>query len=103
VSETSFCVPVDHPATRGHFPGNPMVPGAALLSAALQAIEEATNVPLLPGHIRSAKFFRPVRPGDTVIVEYSQPGAEGCRFSGSVDGKIAVTGHVQCNQEPQGV
>ena len=58
MSVTSFYVPMDHPATRGHFPGNPMVPGAALLSAALQAIEDATNVSLLPGHIKSAKFFR---------------------------------------------
>ena len=102
MSETSFCVPVDHPAACGHFPGNPIIPGAVLLSAALQAIEVATNRQLLTRGIKSAKFFRPVRPGDTVAVEYSQPNAEEIRFSGSVDGKIVLMGHIQCHFEPQG-
>ena len=101
MSATSFSVPVDHPAVRGHFPSNPIIPGAVLLSAALQAIEVATSTQLLIGGIKSAKFFRPVRPGDTVAVDYSQPSAGDIRFSGSVDGKIVLMGHVQCNFEPQ--
>jgi len=102
VEVTRFRVPADHPAARGHFPGNPIVPGAVLLSAALQAIEAATNTQLSPWRIKSAKFFRTVRPGDTVAVEYSRLDALGIRFSGNVDGKIVLTGHVQCNLRTQG-
>lgn len=86
---------------RGHFPGNPIIPGAVLLSAALQAIEAATQTPLSPYRIPSVKFFRSVLPGSTVTVGYSQPDKAGIRFSGSVDGVIVFTGHVQCNQDPQ--
>ncbi len=78
-----------------------MVPGAALLSAVLEAIEDVLGAPLLPCRIKSAKFFRPVRPGDTVTVEYSQPNEMDIRFSGSVDGKTVLTGHLQCHPEPQ--
>jgi 3-hydroxyacyl-[acyl-carrier-protein] dehydratase len=95
-------MPVDHPATRGHFPGNPIIPGVVLLSAALQAIEAATTMPLSLCRIKSVKFFRPMRPGDTIALEYSQTEADEIRFGGSVDGKIVLVGHIQCNFEPQG-
>ena len=85
---------------RGHFPGNPIIPGAVLLSAALQAIEAATQTPLSPYRMPSAKFFRSVLPGTTVVVGYSPPDKAGIRFSGSVDGVIVFTGHVQCHPEP---
>lgn len=100
---TTFCVPVDHPAARGHFPGNPIIPGAVLLSATLQAIEAALHAQLSPCRIKSAKFYRPVRPGDKVAVEYLRSGAEDIRFSGNVNGKTVLTGHVQCNLQSKGV
>jgi hypothetical protein len=55
---------VDHPAGPGHFPGNPIVPGAVLLDELVAA--------LFPdgwsGKVEAAKFHHPVRPGDTVAV-----------------------------------
>ena len=102
MSVTSFQVAADHPAARGHFPGNPIVPGAVLLSAVVQAIEDAVDAPCLPCRIRSVKFFRPVRPGDRVTVEYSRPTDMEIRFGGSVEGKTVLTGHLQCHPEPQG-
>ena len=92
-----FCVAADHPATHGHFPGNPIIPGAVLLNATLQAIEVAIDAKLLQCRIKSAKFHRPVRPGDQVAIEYLQSGAEDIRFSGNVDGKTVLTGHLQCS------
>jgi acyl-coenzyme A synthetase/AMP-(fatty) acid ligase len=56
--------PVDHPAVVGHFPGNPIVPGAVLLDELVTA--------LFPGGwsgvIEATKFHRPVRPGDSLTV-----------------------------------
>ncbi len=34
ILEETLCFPVDHPALAGHFPGNPIVPGAVLLDHA---------------------------------------------------------------------
>ena len=33
------CIAVSHPALAGHFPDNPIVPGALLLSEVLRAVE----------------------------------------------------------------
>ena len=67
--------PLEHPAARGHFPGDPIIPGAVLLSEVLLAIEAELGQPLLPCRVRSVKFLRPVRPGDGVRIEYSGRGA----------------------------
>ncbi len=55
----------DHPAADGHFPGNPIIPGAVLLDAVLTTVG-----PGMPCEIRSAKFLRPVRPGDRVLIRW---------------------------------
>ena len=53
-----------HPTGAGHFPGNPIIPGAVLLDELVAA--------LFPrgwsGTVESAKFHHPVRPGDGVAV-----------------------------------
>jgi len=54
----------EHPTSPGHFPGNPIIPGAVLLDELVAA--------LFPdgwsGAVESAKFHHPVRPGDSVAV-----------------------------------
>lgn len=56
--------PAGHPAFDGHFPGAPMVPGALLLAAALDALglDGAGTV------VASAKFLYPVPPDTDVEV-----------------------------------
>jgi acyl-coenzyme A synthetase/AMP-(fatty) acid ligase len=61
----------DHPTRAGHFPGNPIIPGALLLHHALRAIAEPASSDL-PREIRLAKFFRPVRPGDRVTIRWQK-------------------------------
>jgi 3-hydroxyacyl-[acyl-carrier-protein] dehydratase len=58
--------PSDHPALEGHFPGDPIVPGALLLDAVLSTIERRTDLAI--AGIASAKFFKPLRPGEAFAV-----------------------------------
>jgi 3-hydroxyacyl-[acyl-carrier-protein] dehydratase len=92
----------DHPASLGHFPGNPIIPGAVLLSETIMAIEHDLNASLLPLQITAAKFLHPARPGDRVVIEFSR-GAKGeIRFACTVDGKPVLTGRMSCRALPTG-
>jgi 3-hydroxyacyl-[acyl-carrier-protein] dehydratase len=87
----------DHPASRGHFEGNPIIPGAVLLSEAVQAIAPAARLPLL---VTSAKFLHPARPGDRVVIEYNSDGKGQVRFACTVDGRSVLTGQMSCSAPP---
>ena len=56
--------PADHPVGPGHFPGNPIIPGAVLLDELIAALFPSG----WSGKVESAKFHHPVRPGDSVAV-----------------------------------
>lgn len=91
----------DHPTAPGHFPGNPIIPGVLLLDEVVKAVAG------LPGGageivIRSAKFFRPVRPGEGVRLLW-QSGATGiikfeCRMLDDDD--LAVAGTIEMGARP---
>jgi len=78
----------DHPTGAGHFPGNPIIPGALLLDRMLQAIG------LQAGRrdVRVAKFLRPVRPGDVVTFRWRRSGRDIAFECVLADGDIALTG-----------
>jgi 3-hydroxyacyl-[acyl-carrier-protein] dehydratase len=86
----------DHPAAQGHFPGNPIIPGAVLLSDAAHAVATRLALDLTRCQFSVAKFPSPARPGDRVTVEISHLAERGARFSGSVDGRIVLTGALTC-------
>jgi acyl-coenzyme A synthetase/AMP-(fatty) acid ligase len=67
----------DHRTGPGHFPGNPIVPGAVLLDALVGALFPGR----WSGSVESAKFHHPVRPGDTVAVTHRTEGLS-TRFEG---------------------
>ena len=94
VIERSF--PLDHPATPGHFPGNPIVPGALLLSETLRAIEKCLDLNLSQGQPVSAKFLHPVRPGENVRMEFSELKAGTIKFACAVGTTRVLTGAVTC-------
>lgn len=92
--------PADHPAAAGHFPGNPVIPGAVLLDETLRAIESGLELTLSACRIQSAKFLAPVRPGDRVVIEFSRPGAGAVRFTCLRDGRPVLKGEVACDAAP---
>jgi 3-hydroxymyristoyl/3-hydroxydecanoyl-(acyl carrier protein) dehydratase len=62
----------DHPTAAGHFPGNPIIPGAVLLDAVLLALSGRAAAGSCT--IKAAKFLRPVRPGDRMRIEWETKG-----------------------------
>ena len=95
---------VDHPAAVGHFPGNPIIPGAVLLHEIVAAISATDAMPdgdsARCREIRSAKFHHPVRPGDSIVVSWATGTQGEVRFSCSVAGSLspAVTGMLILSQ-----
>jgi acyl-coenzyme A synthetase/AMP-(fatty) acid ligase len=85
--------PVDHPAGPGHFPGNPVIPGADLLDELVGKIFADGWT----GRIDSAKFHHPVRPGDTVALTHTTDG-DATRFEGRLIGsdRLVLSGSLRC-------
>ena len=89
-------IAADHPAAQGHFPGNPIIPGAVLLSETLRMIEAALGVRLAPYRVRRAKFPHPARPGDRLVVEFARPEGGALRFACAVNGARVLEGEIEC-------
>jgi len=97
LATTERVFPADHPAAPGHFPGNPIIPGAVLLDVTLRAVESGLGVSLASCHIRSAKFLAPVRPGDRVKIEFSRHDAGAISFTCLLGGRPVLKGEVACD------
>jgi 3-hydroxyacyl-[acyl-carrier-protein] dehydratase len=99
-TELSFAS--DHPTAPGHFPSNPIIPGALLLDAVVAIV-----ISPAPADkrivIRSAKFFRPVRPGDSVNLRWQSVGHAAIRFECWLirDNAIAASGTVDLVTAPR--
>lgn len=87
---------IDHPTAAGHFPGNPIIPGAVLLDEVLQAMA-GTDGGRERSVIRSAKFLQPVRPGDAVVIRWEPDPNGHARFECRLldPERLALTGTVQ--------
>jgi 3-hydroxyacyl-[acyl-carrier-protein] dehydratase len=86
-----------HPTAAGHFPGNPIIPGALLLAEVLRCIDQAEDTRFASCNIKAAKFLHPVRPGDTVSIEYAFSAAGTIEFRCAVAGINVLTGGIVAN------
>jgi 3-hydroxyacyl-[acyl-carrier-protein] dehydratase len=60
--EAWLCVPNDHPALPGHFPGAPVVPAVVLLDQLLSAAQLKLGRALRIAGLTHAKFLSPLFP-----------------------------------------
>ncbi|RCW72836.1 3-hydroxyacyl-ACP dehydratase [Pseudorhodoferax soli] len=90
-------IPADHPAFAGHFPGQPLLPGVALLAAVLEAVlaDAALAARVGPApRLGHAKFLAPVRPGAQLEIRLDGS-SRGLRFEVrdlSVGARVAASG-----------
>ena len=64
------CLFADDPSVDGHFPGNPIIPGAALLREVVSAL--SADGGSICCAIPSAKFLHPVRPGQRLTIVWEE-------------------------------
>jgi len=91
----------DHPTAAGHFPSNPIIPGALLIDAVLEALGEYARV---DGEITvlAAKFFRPVRPGESLRIRWQFHAGSRATFECRLDGNddLVACGTLAFGQAP---
>jgi 3-hydroxyacyl-[acyl-carrier-protein] dehydratase len=90
----------------GHFPAIAVMPGVFILEAMAQVAgimimtcpEYRNKIPMI-GEVESARFFRPVVPGDTLRIEATKVWVRSfvgkVVFAATVDGQIAVKGQMK--------
>jgi 3-hydroxyacyl-[acyl-carrier-protein] dehydratase len=87
----------------GHFPGNPILPGLAILAMVKEAIlgeETARGRKIQVLGIRRVRFRLPVKPDDTLTLSFSRSRQEGnlsYSFKVSLDEKPVCSGLVAAN------
>lgn len=95
--ELTLRVPEGHPCFRGHFPGEPIVPGVVVLHWAVGELARWQRRALDVAGLEALKFRRPLRPGATFVLRLaraSDPAALGfelCDDDGPISsGRVRV-------------
>jgi 3-hydroxymyristoyl/3-hydroxydecanoyl-(acyl carrier protein) dehydratase len=97
---TTLAISAQHPAFSGHFPGTPILPGVVLLDEAVRAVELATAPLKGRWQIASAKFLKPVQPGETLSLEHEQLPNGSVRFIIRSGGQPVASGMLVPSAKP---
>jgi 3-hydroxyacyl-[acyl-carrier-protein] dehydratase len=99
ISEKTFST--DDPIFRGHFPGNPVVPGVLLVEALAQTAGIAvgkSGTPLYLAAIKNMKFPSPCVPNETICLTAHHHGRVGgliqCEVVARVGDRIVAEGMI---------
>lgn len=83
-------VAADHPMLAGHFPGNPIVPGAWLLAWVVAAVAERRTVK----GVKRVKFLRPLAP-EQLFECALRESDDTMRFTLTSGGEVIAAGSLQ--------
>lgn len=89
---SKHCINDGHPAVQGHFPGNPVVPGALILEYVLLSVLENLPVDIKISGFSAVKFLMPILPGQIFQIELMVSDKPVIDFSVVLDDHVAVTG-----------
>lgn len=70
-----------HPAFAGHFPTQPILPGAVLLDEVLAALARAHSLDLRAWQLSAAKFLGVITPGEALVLEHDVQPSGAIRFA----------------------
>ena len=101
MSPITLTVPAAHPAFQGHFPGNPLLPGVALLAEVLEAVLADAELRPLVGpqpRIGVAKFLAPVLPGAVLELQLKARNG-GVHFDLRQGERLTASGHFEPGAE----
>lgn len=85
------CFPPEEPFFRGHFPGDPLVPGVIITEALAQTAGIAAGQPGRSFHltaIKGMKFLRVVRPRDVLALHARKIAAVGALWQFEVTARV---------------
>ncbi|MES2637657.1 MAG: hypothetical protein V4605_10045 [Pseudomonadota bacterium] len=99
--QTQLNISADHPAFAGHFPGTPIVPGVVLLDEILHVITAGTGLKETALQVSSVKFLSPLKPNETVEIEYEQLANGSIKFQVVEANRQIVVGNLVTIQPTQ--
>jgi 3-hydroxymyristoyl/3-hydroxydecanoyl-(acyl carrier protein) dehydratase len=89
-------IPQEHPVFRGHFPGNPIVPGVMLLEWVTGEVARALGRAPATLRVREAKFFSPLEPMQQARLTV-ELGEQRCAFDIQRDAERIARGILEWN------
>lgn len=93
-ASATIAVPAQARFFDGHFPGDPIVPGAKLLELIVAQLAAVGALEPGPLEIAAAKFVAPVRPGATLALTWESDGA-GLKFACRADATLVASGSLR--------
>ena len=95
----ALAIAADHPAFAGHFPGRPLLPGVALLSAVLEAVLAEPSLAAAVGpapRLSAVKFLAPGGPGAALTIRFDATSPSALRFEVAEGTRVAASGAFEC-------
>ena len=94
-TNSSIRISSSHASLSDHFPENPIVPGAVILDEIIFCLEKRREFDSHLPVLESAKFVRPLRPGETVDLRITQLKDSTVRFEGFVDDRLIIVAKIR--------
>lgn len=99
-------VTINEPYFAGHFPGMAVMPGVLLIETMAQVAgimmlacaEYAGKIPFI-AEVESARFYRPVVPGDTLLIETVSLWTRGLIGKATMNARVEGTVVVKCEMK----